>query len=157
MEKDNEEIFTSLRKIIRAIDLESKQIQKNYGLSIPQLLCLNFLQQKVEYQATHKEIASQLNLNSSTITGIIDRLEHKGFVARLPKKGDKRITFISLSSKGEKMLKNVPDLMHQSLMKNLEKAPESEIQKIKTGLQLLVDYLNLLDMNVAPLLTDELL
>ena len=39
-------IMISIRKIVRAINLESKRIEKDYGLSIPQLLTLG----KSEYE-----------------------------------------------------------------------------------------------------------
>ena len=38
----------SIRKIVRAINLESKRIEKDYGLSIPHLLTLKFLEEKAE-------------------------------------------------------------------------------------------------------------
>ena len=82
--------------------------KKNYlGAKIP-CLCLNFLNEKDDYQSTHKEIRNYLNLNSSTVTGIIDRLEKKGLVARLPKKEDKRTTYIALTSLGAKLLEKIP-------------------------------------------------
>ncbi|MCH1418377.1 MAG: hypothetical protein L7U68_07520 [Flavobacteriaceae bacterium] len=41
-------IMISIRKIVSAINLESKRIEKDYGLSIPQLLTLKFLEEKAE-------------------------------------------------------------------------------------------------------------
>ena len=38
-------IMISIRKIVRAINLESKRIEKDYNLSIPQLLTLKFLEE----------------------------------------------------------------------------------------------------------------
>ena len=52
----------SIRKIVRAINLESKRIEKDYGLSIPQLLTLKFLEEKVEYKSTMKEIKEHLSI-----------------------------------------------------------------------------------------------
>lgn len=85
------DILIRLRQIIRSVNLESKRIEKEYGISIPQLLCFHFLNEKENFQASHKEIKDFLKLNASTVTGIINRLEKKGFVARVPKKGDKRV------------------------------------------------------------------
>ena len=50
------DILIHLRRIARSINLESKQIEKEYGLSIPQLLCLEFLEKSQDYQSTQKEI-----------------------------------------------------------------------------------------------------
>ena len=50
------DILTQIRKIIRSVNLESKRIEKEYGISIPQLLCLNYLNGRDDYKATHKEL-----------------------------------------------------------------------------------------------------
>lgn len=47
-------IMISIRKIVRAINLESKRIEKDYGLSIPQLLTLKFLKDDQGYKSTMK-------------------------------------------------------------------------------------------------------
>ncbi|MEJ2595055.1 MAG: MarR family transcriptional regulator [bacterium] len=128
--EDHTDILIMIRKIVRSINLESKKIQKDFGISIPQLLCLNYLGQQENYQGTHKELTVYLNLNSSTVTGIINRLEKKGLVARLPKKDDKRVTYISLTSAGFKLLGETPDLLHQKLLKKLYLIPESDLVTI---------------------------
>ncbi len=37
-------LMTGIRKIVRAINLESKRVQKDLNISIPQLLTLKYLQ-----------------------------------------------------------------------------------------------------------------
>lgn len=44
----------SIRKIVRAVNLESKIIEKDFGLSIPELLTLKFLKNDVEFKSTFK-------------------------------------------------------------------------------------------------------
>lgn len=41
---DSIEIIVSIRKIVRSLNLESKAIQKGFGLSITQVLCLGHLE-----------------------------------------------------------------------------------------------------------------
>lgn len=149
------EIVTDIRKILRSINLESKRIQKEFGISIPQLLCLTYLGSVQAYQATHKQLTEYLNLNSSTVTGIINRLEKKGLIARLPKKGDKRTTYVALTSAGYKLLKNTPNLMHEKLARNLHKLSAAQIDQIKTSLGLLIDVLEIKDIDASPLLMVE--
>ena len=60
------EILINIRKIIRSINLESKSIEREFGISIPQYLCLNFLRTSETYRATATEIGLHLNLNAST-------------------------------------------------------------------------------------------
>ncbi len=148
-------IVADIRRILRSINLESKRIQKDFGVSIPQLLCLTHLAGQDAYQATHKQLTEHLNLNSSTVTGIINRLEKKGFIARLPKVGDRRTTYVALTSAGYKLLKSTPNLLHEKLARNLQRLSPEQIQQIRTSLALLIDALEIKDVDASPLLMIE--
>ncbi len=152
---DSTEILIKIRKIVRSINLESKKIQKEYGVSIPQILSLNFLNESDNYQATQGELRKFLHLNSSTTSGIINRLENKGLVARLPKSGDKRVVTIALTSKGEKLLKQIPSLLHLQLSKKLEKLDSNTFINIEKSLELLVSLLEIEELEASPLITIE--
>ena len=80
---ETRDILIKIRKIVRSVDIESKKIQKEHGVSIPQVLCLNFLRESNNYQTTQGELRKFLSLNPSTVSGIINRLEKKGYLARL--------------------------------------------------------------------------
>lgn len=152
---DTTEILIKVRKIVRSINLESKKIQKEYGVSIPQVLCLSFLHKAPNYQSTQGEIRKFLNLNSSTASGIIHRLEKKGYVARLPKSGDKRVVKIALTSDGEEHLARIPSLLHEQLSEQLQLLEEDKVRTLEEGLDTLVTMLNLQEMEASPLLTVE--
>lgn len=149
----SEEILSGLRKIIRALNLESKRIQKEFGISIPQLLCLQYLKKAEKYCATSKEVAQALNLNPSTITGIISRLEKKGLVARLPNQGDKRVVLVSLTTSGLALLDSAPKLFHQTLDERLATLSQADLDTVKRSLDLLTRLLDVSDLDAAPLLT----
>jgi DNA-binding MarR family transcriptional regulator len=149
------EILIKIRKIVRSVDIESKKIQKEYGVSIPQVLCLNFLNESPNYQATQGEIRKFLNLNSSTVSGIINRLEKKGLLARLPKSGDKRVVNIALTSSGEKLLATIPSLLHEQLSEKLQNLGDSELKNVEKSLETLVRLLDIEQVEASPLITLE--
>lgn len=152
---DYKNIIIKIRRIVRSINLESKKIQKDYGVSIPQILCLEYLKNSPNYQATQKTIREHLKLNSSTVTGIISRLEKKGMLARLPKTGDRRTTVIVLTSTGDSLLKETPDLLQQRLAAKLTAASENDLNFIGDALDKLVNMLEIGDLDASPLLTAE--
>lgn len=152
---DYTEVLTSLRRIIRTVNLESKRIEKEYGISIPQLLCLNFLNNRPNYQASQKEIKDLLSLNASTVTGIINRLEKKGLVAKLPRGEDRRVSNVAITAKGSELIKNTPEPMHQRLSHKLENLSPSELREIKRAFQLISDFLEAGDLDASPILTSE--
>ena len=56
--------MSSVRKIVRAVNLESKRIEKNFGISIPQLLTLKYLNESPEYRSTMRNLREVLSLNA---------------------------------------------------------------------------------------------
>jgi DNA-binding MarR family transcriptional regulator len=152
---DTTEILIKIRKIVRSINLESKKIQKEYGVSIPQVLCLQYLCDAKNYQAGQGEIRKFLNLNSSTTSGIINRLEAKGLVARLPKSGDKRVVTIALTSRGDQLMQKMPSLLHEQLTEKLSKLDDTTLENIKGSLELLEGLLEIDELDAFPLITNE--
>ena len=84
----SEEVLITLRKIIRAIDLHSRYLVKQYGLTGPQLLVLKELSR---LNMTHISIiAKRISLSQPTVTDILDRLETKSYIKRKRCENDKR-------------------------------------------------------------------
>ncbi len=149
------EILIKVRKIVRSINLESKRIQKEFGVSIPQVLCLSYLKNSKNYQNSQLEIRKYLNLNSSTVTGIIGRLEKRGLIARLPNISDKRINIIALTAAGDKLLDSVPPLLHNRLSGKLEILPQESLEYLVKTLDMLINMLDIQNIEASPVLTFE--
>ncbi len=147
------EIMISVRKIVRAINLESKRVEKNFGISVPQLLTLKYLKEKPDYKSTMRNLREFLSLNASTVTGIVSRLEAKGYVARLPDPVDKRSTPIVLTSKGDVLIKKTNMSLHERISKNLEAIDEDEYQAILGSFQTIINFLNIHDLDASPIIT----
>lgn len=149
---DATDVLINIRKIVRSINLESKKIQKDHGVSIPQVLCLNFLYNSDQYQATQQAVKRFLNLNASTVSGIVQRLEKKGLVARMSKKGDKRVTNLVLTASGLNLIKQLPPLLHDRLSHKLEKMDQAELGQIEQVLEKLVEILEIGALEVPPVI-----
>ncbi|MBN3034795.1 MAG: MarR family transcriptional regulator [Bacteroidales bacterium] len=149
------EILINIRKIVRSVNLESKKIQKEYGVSIPQLLTLGYLASRDNYRATHAEITKYLHLNSSTVTGIINRLENKGYIARLPRPEDRRSVFIALTSGGAQLLEKSPRLLHEKLSEKLQSLSVEKLDEINRTLQTLIESLGIEKISASPMVTIE--
>jgi DNA-binding MarR family transcriptional regulator len=149
------EILINIRKMVRSINVESKRIQKEHGLSIPQYLCLNYLKSQPDFRSTAKDIGQHLKLNPSTVTGIISRLELKGFLAKLPNKGDRRSVYIYLTALGEKAINAVPGILHEKLETKLKKLNDEELHILQDSLSRLVEFMEVDDFDAAPMLTTE--
>ena len=146
------DILVKLRKIIRSINLESKRIEKAFGISIPQLLVLQFIYDQPDYLSSAKLIKDYLNLNASTVSGIIHRLINKGLIAKLSKTDDKRIQHITLTARGVEVLKNSPTTLQEKLSKRLNMLSPEQIEELTLNIDLLIELLDAEDVEASPLL-----
>lgn len=149
------DILIKLRKIVRSVNLESKQVEKEQGVSIPQLLCLQFLAEQKDFKANATQLKDFLNLNASTISGILRRLEKKGLVAKLPKASDKRITLILLTTNGMKLIKSAPITFQQKLSEKLQALPPEKLQTIIDGIDILTNIMEVDKVDASPIITSE--
>ncbi|NLP59175.1 MarR family winged helix-turn-helix transcriptional regulator [Lutibacter sp. B1] len=149
------DILIKLRRIVRSVNLESKRVEKEQGISIPQLLCLQFLSEQEEYRAKASKLKEFLNLNASTITGIINRLEKKGLIAKLPKANDKRVTLISLTAKGMELIQTAPITFQQKLSEKLQALPPKKLKTIVEGIDLLTELMEVEEIEASPIVTSE--
>lgn len=78
-----------------------------------------------------KDLSQRVNLSHSTVSGIVDRLEKRGFVHRKPSSQDRRFTLIVASKAVRDFLQHkLPALSVQPLLQLLERASPSEQHQI---------------------------
>jgi len=136
------EFLVMIRRISRSVNLESKRIERDHGISIPQLLTLHYLHQQPDFRASHKQIKDFLQLNASTVTGIISRLIRKGFVAKLPKSADRRVSSITITQEGAKLLDKMPDLDNRHISEKLDNQTSEEQQDLEATFHRIISFLN---------------
>ncbi|MCG2759020.1 MAG: MarR family transcriptional regulator [Desulfobacteraceae bacterium] len=140
------EIIFSIRKLMQAGEFYTKELNKKYQVSAPQLNCLISL-----YENGHlppSQIAKYIMVKSSTVTGIVDRLEQKGLVKRFRNSPDRRIITIELTDSGKNLAKNAPSPIQQKIIDGLKKLSKDELDQIILCLTKLTDMLDVQDLDV---------
>lgn len=117
-----------IRSYARLRALHTKELTKNYDLSVSQLLCLQCLYQNGKMSMS--DIADNIMVNLSTVTGIVDRLEKKGFIERLRESADRRIITIALTKKGRSLAANSPPSVHHKIVQAVKMLSEAEREEI---------------------------
>ena len=133
------QIMMRIRQIIQEMAKHSKQLQENYKITLPQLICLKEV-------AIHGPIAigaltTIVFLNNSTVTGIIDRLESRKLVQRVRISQDRRQVHVEITKNGLQFIKKAPTPIHHRFIKKLEDMKAEEVSMILWGLEILVDML----------------
>lgn len=132
----DDRIRSALRQIIRAIDVYSRKLNTEFGLTTPQLWCMHALAQREKQ--TLSELAKALNLCVSTVNGIVDRLEVKQYVLRNRSTIDRRRVFIDITSAGLAIVQNAPPLLQDKFSAALADLTESDQVALTTALEKIV-------------------
>ncbi len=145
-----QEVLVSLRRIIRATDLQSKRVMKASGLTIPQIMVLRAI--KSLGDVTVKRISCDVSLSQATVTTILDRLEDRTLVERVRSIKDKRIVNARLTEAGVEILENAPPLLHEELINRFESLDDWEKTQILSSLQRVATMMDAETLDAAPLL-----
>jgi DNA-binding MarR family transcriptional regulator len=140
------EIIYQIRRLIQAKELYTKELTKKYQVSASQLNCLLALYEQGPLPPS--QIATHIMVKSSTVTGIIDRLELKGLVTRSRTSPDRRVITVELTESGRTLAENAPPPIQQKVLEGLERLPQSEMEKIVLGLNMLTQMLDVQDLEV---------
>lgn len=101
--KDSTQKVTALlRLIIRAIDLHSRFLSKEVGLTVPQLLILQEI--RTHKSITLTEVSMRIKSSKATVSGIVDRLKGKGYINHNRNEDDRRKVSLTLTETGKKIL-----------------------------------------------------
>lgn len=144
------EVLVYLRRIIHATDLQSRRIAKVCGMTIPQVMVLNSIDQLGD--VTVKRISDEVSLSQATVTTILNRLEDRGLLERVRNADDKRIVNARLTAAGKAALAASPPLLHESFIQRFECLSKREKEKILSSLQSVAGMMDAEDFEAAPIL-----
>lgn len=146
-------IMRSLRRIMRAVDVHSRKLMAEHHVTGPQLICLQTLQEDGPLTAT--ALAKLVHLAVSTVTGILDRLEAKGWVVRERSTQDRRVVLVHVSEEGRKLVKQAPLSLQDRLAERLAGRPAKEQARLAQAVDTIVELLEVEDFAAAPLLESQ--
>lgn len=127
------QLFSAIRRIVHAMDLHSRQLVHECGLTGPQLAVLAAAARN--HGTTIGRIAADVRLTKGTVTGIVDRLERRGLVSRRRHQRDRRNIAVVISSAGEEVLDRAPSPLQTRLRVELASLPEWQRGMILASLQ----------------------
>lgn len=145
-----EELLVAIRRVIRAIDLRSKKLSKEVGITGPQLLVLQAL--KSQPGITAKQLAENINLSQATVTSILDRLENKLLINRIRSDEDRRRVFLFLTEVGQQTLHESPKAMEDAFIEKFNHLEDWEQSLLLSSVQRVAGMMDANDIDAAPIL-----
>lgn len=144
------DVLVALRRIIRAIDLQSKRIAKSSGLTTPQVMVLQSIRDLGE--VTTGRLSDAVSLSQATVTTILDRLEQRGLIERYRSDRDRRIVHAKLTDLGRKAVRKAPPLLHEKFTEAFVNLPPKRQTEMIATLDEVAALLGGSDLDAAPLL-----
>lgn len=153
MKPENEitinEIVGAIRRLVRAVYLDTAKMSKQFGLTGPQSAVLRILVKKGPISSA--ELSRKLYVTPANITGIIDRLEKKGLVERTRKDGDRRIALITLTESGTNLSKDLPDPIENKLIAELADLESGHVQMLGLAIKQILTLIDVKGIEATPL------
>lgn len=143
-----EEILRSLRQIMRAVDLHSRRLSSEYGLTGPQLVTLQELRRRGSTSAS--VLARAIHLSGPTMTGILKRLENRELITRERSLRDRRNVEVRLTEAGRNVLERAPSPLQERFLRELDGLEEFERLQILATLKRVAAMMDAECLPVAP-------
>jgi len=146
-----DQVIVALRRITRAIDLHSRGLMQEIGLTAPQLAALQTIARM--QPITVGSLARSIHLSQATLTGILSRLEARKLVSRSRRGEDKRTVVVELTNEGQAMLKNAPSLLQDRFRRELLMLQEWEQTQMLSTLQRIASMMDAENIDASPVLS----
>ncbi|GGO80809.1 MarR family transcriptional regulator [Marinobacterium nitratireducens] len=146
----NDEVLVALRRIIRAVDMHSRRLASEYGLTGPQAQVLKAV---IESNGlTAGALARRVSLSQATITDILKRLEQRGLVLRERCDNDRRRVNVRATHDAVAILSTAPPLLQDTFVERFARLQRWEQLMLLSSLQRIAEMMDAEGLDAAPML-----
>jgi DNA-binding MarR family transcriptional regulator len=145
-----DQVLIALRRVIRAVDLHSRDLVESHGLTGPQALILKALHQG---PITVSDLAARISLSLGTVTDILNRLEQRGLIKRVRDKEDRRRVRVGATKAGLAVLKSSPPLLQERFVRRFAKLQDWEQTMLLAALQRVATMMDAEGIDASPVLS----
>ena len=130
-----------VRTLIAALSHSARGLERRTGVTNAQLF---LLQQLAEADSLSvNDLAARARTQQSTVSIVVARLVRAGLVAKRKSALDGRISAISLTPKGRRLLAHAPASSSSALLVAIEELSDREARSLSEGVRALVGVLDL--------------
>ena len=135
MEKRGNQIGFTVKQINNIYEKELNERLKKLGITSSQCAVLDYLFHTNKEEVNQRDVEKNLSLKNPTVTGILKRMEEKGFILSVPNASDKRKKNIYLTEKAYDIQRKM-DADRRKLDKRLMIGlTKKEVETLSRGLE----------------------
>ncbi len=143
--------LVALRQIIRATDMDGRQLAKQTGLTTSQLVVMQLLKRSPGLTIT--KLAERVSLRQATVTALIDKLESRTLVQRKRSDLDRRRVELYLTEEGSAMIEAAPTILQERFIVQFDQLEDWEQSFILAALQRVASMLDAGELDASPVLS----
>ena len=130
-----------IKQIHIAFETRCHKNLQRYNLTPSQMDILLYLKKHQKDTLTQRDLETGLTLKNPTVTGLLNRLEEKGFITREQNLNDKRSKFIKMTDKSERVLEDAYLYIQELDAKMLNGISEEEQEQLFKHIYKILDNL----------------
>ncbi|MEK3663590.1 MarR family transcriptional regulator [Paenibacillus sp. FSL F4-0236] len=131
-----ERLGLSMWRVQRKI-MSQRTLHKELGLTVPQMGLLNIVAKEKKSRVV--QLAESMEVKSSAITVMLDRLEALGFIKRETDGSDRRAVVVTITEQGQQILEEGHLRSKQLLAEHLSILKPEELQKFAEYYRMIED------------------
>ncbi len=119
------EVVETLHRIFKAVDTFSRWALKEFGITGPQIWALRTIES--QGNPTVSELAGEMYLHISTVSGILDRLEDESLITRKRMVSDRRVVHLALTPQGRAVLRRAPEPPRSKVPRGIQRLSPKDL------------------------------
>ncbi len=149
-------ILRALRRIIRRTTDYSRDLHRESGLSVPELLCLKAVEDhRQEAGLTGVKIAELVQLSPATVSRILERLEANQYITRIRDQADRRRFLFTVTRQGQTRLQQSSVPLQEQFLTRLLELSDAERSRLVQSLEQVVALMDAQGVDASPMLTGD--
>ena len=120
---------------------QSREFVQKYRITGQQLGALRIV--TLSPRISLGELSERMFLHISTVSGIVDRLEKRGYVTRERGGEDRRVVHLNVTDNGRRVIKRTPLAGMGLLIHTIDRLPAGQLLGILKGLRLLLNVMRI--------------
>lgn len=129
---DTRAVLDAIRRIVHALRESSRWAEVNLGLSSAQIFVLRKLAEAPV--SSVNELAARTHTHQSSVSTVVTRLVASGLVRRVRSGRDRRSVGLTLSARGERLVRQSPDAPQERLVRGIEQLSATRRRQLASTL-----------------------
>lgn len=147
--REMEVAMNAVRSIVRALRMNTREIESKIGMSLAQLFVLQVLSERPAKSLN--ELAERTATHQSSVSVVVRRLVDKGYVSRTRSSVDQRRVDLDVTANGRAILSGAPTTIQARLVQALRQLPAADLHSLSESLSRWLESAGI-DSSPAPMI-----